>query len=535
MLGRATEERRNAEGATERMESFLQSIIERIPYRVLVKESTNLRLTLVNQAAADWLGRRPQDLLGSNAYDLFPKDMAHKEMREDRQALLAPQPVDIPEERWQLPGQEERILHTQKVVIPDATGYPAFLVTISEDITLRKQEERLLQMSRDAAVESARVKAEFLRNMSHELRTPLSIVMGMNSLLLDTELSDAQKKFAQAVQRAADGLSQLTKGVLDFSKIESGTFTVEAEEFRLSRIFEQVNAMFMEQAKAKNLGLACLLGSDIPPRLVGDGVRLRQVLTQIVGNAVKFTPRGEVVIRASVARQDASAVWLQCKVCDTGIGIDPEAQAFLFEPFRQGDGSRTRRFGGTGLGLAMAKRIIELMGGEIGFDSRPGEGATFWFTLPFKKVTQAGPTVQAVELPWAKARVLVVEEDETSRQVRRQQLSGWALASEGSANGEAALALLRREKKAGRPFPIVILDMHLTDMDAVSFAREIKRDPALWETQLLVLTAGEVALDAATADTLGFASWLPKPVPADVLYDRLALVIDRPAIHRHAA
>lgn len=536
LLQREKDERRETESANARLETFLRSIVEHIPYMILVKEATNLRLFLVNKAATEWLGHSEDELLGSNEYDLRPREAAKQAMEQDREILQKGEPVDIPEERFVRNGQEERLLHTQKIPILDETGIPAYLVTISEDITERKQAEQVLEMSRDTAVQSERLKSEFIRNMSHEIRTPLSIALGMATLLLDTELTPGQRRFAGTVQHAMENLSTLTKDILTFSKIESGTFTLEIHEMNVRKGVEDVVTMLGEQAKAKGVGLASLIPREIPSTVLGDSIRLRQVLTQLMGNAVKFTSRGEVIVRVSETRQDESHHWLTYKISDTGVGIPAEAQKHLFEPFRQGDGSPTRRFGGTGLGLAMSKRIVELMGGEIGFESVSGQGSTFWCTIPFEKQAGGRTDVKGLSGPWTRARVLVVDENETLRQLIRQQLTAWTLASEGVASGETALELLRREQKAGRPFQIVVLDMHLLDMDSVTFARAVKNDPALDGTKLLVMTNAEPSLDPSTLTSLGYVGCISKPPKADTLYERLATLIEPPdKDRRHAA
>lgn len=525
---RESSERRHAEQVTHRVETFLDSIIERIPYMILVKEAANLRLTLANKAAETWLGRSKEDLLGSNDFDLSPKEIAKESMHKDHLALQEGKLVDTPEETLSVPGQDSRILRTQKIPIPDDQGRPAFLLTISEDITSRKQAERMLEMSRDAALESARLKAEFIRNMSHEIRTPLSIVIGMTSLLLETALDNEQKRFASTVFRAAEGLSHLSKSILDFSKIEAGTFILETRELNVRQEVEAVISMLSDQAKAKGVGLACLIYNEIPAKLLGDPARLRQVMTQLIGNAVKFTERGEVVVRVTENKSNESQVWLQCRITDTGIGIPEAEQKTLFEAFRQVDGSHTRRFGGTGLGLAISKRIVELMGGDIGFESVAGQGSTFWFTIPFKKRHTQGPVVQVPSQPWARMRVLVVDENETLRQLLQEQLSSLAVASESASSARSALDLLHREHQAGRPFAVAIVDMHMLDMDAVAFARALQGDPALSGIKLLVMATSEKPLDTDLGQALGFGGWIGKPPEAKLLYERLLALLDPP-------
>jgi len=516
---RESSERVYAERERGRLESFLYSIIERIPYSVLVKEARALRVVHANHAAARWLGRSTEALVGANVFDWRPPNEAEQEAREDRQALSAGQPVDIPEENVTVEGQT-RIFHTQKVAIPDPDGQPAYLVTISEDVTDRKRAERMLELSRDSALESARLKAEFLRNMTHEFRTPLSVILGMSALLQDTDLKPQQLQFVKAVHKAAEGLSGLTKSILDFSKIETGSFQLEVRQVPLLETVENVLGMFVDQAGAKKIELTSAFTGDVPVSLWGDYARFRQVLTHLIGNAVKFTEQGSVAVRVSIAKQDASQCWISCRVTDSGPGISPAAQEHLFDAFRQGDGTPTRRFGGTGVSLALAKRIVELMGGEIGFQNGPDKGSTFWVTIPFKKEYSAERRTPI------QPRVLIVEESEIVRERFLQQLNLWGLPGAGMASGEVALNFLRSERAAGRPLPVILVSLHLLDMDGTAFAHAIRNDPALQGVPLVALS--DVGLEPVAASQLGFSGSSSKSPSPGALYEALSPFITLP-------
>jgi CheY-like chemotaxis protein len=246
----------------------------------------------------------------------------------------------------------------------------------------------------------------------------------------------------------------------------------------------------------------------------------------LIGNAVKFTERGEIIVRVNEARQNEAQVWLTIRISDTGIGIAPDVQPHLFEAFRQGDGSRTRKFGGTGLGLAISKRIVDLMGGEIGVESTVGEGSTFWLTIPFNRSHILGSPAADAPAPWMRTRVLVIDENETVRQLVLQNLRSWGLASEAVSSGQAALELLAHEQRAGRPYAIAITDMHLPDMDAVILARKLRADAVLARTKIIVMTNAESPLEPGAAAPLGFTGSITKPPKFEELHERLAALID---------
>ncbi|MEQ1679393.1 MAG: response regulator [Nitrospira sp.] len=438
------------------------------------------------------------------------------------------------------------VVHDEAVVLPEASfswtfcpvlthgvvrGYATDMTSIHKtQQALQLSSAQLLQSNRrldqalEVAKESARAKTAFLATVSHELRTPMNGVIGMTSLLMETSLTSEQQTYAETIRHCGEALLQLINDVLECSKIEAGKLELECLDFNLRTTVEQVLAQFAERAETKGLELTGLVHAAVPTELKGDPGRLRQILTNLVANAVKFTDKGEVTLQAYLDTDRPDTAVIRFEVTDSGIGITATTQAKLFNPFVQADSSTTRKYGGTGLGLSISKQLVELMGGQIGVRSTEGQGSTFWCTAHLQKQT-GSPRAILPTGDLSGKRVLIVDDNESNRVILHHLVSGWGMVDDLAEDAESALRCIAEAKQRGMPYDLAILDVIMPGKDGLQLARELQSHEAGSSIRLVVMTSMLQRGHAEQARQAGAMGYLPKPVRHDELRDCLRTVL----------
>ena len=510
-------ERQRAEAEAERQRSTLEALINAIPDPIWFKD-TEGRYVGVNRACAELFGRPRQEIRGLRDEDLLHPEWADVRTEHDLTALNWPGPYES--EGWsEYPDGRRAVFDTLRTTFHDERGQLLGLVGVSRDITLRKQAEEELARAKELAEEAARLKSDFLANMSHEIRTPMNAIIGMSHLALKTDLQPRQRDYVNKIQQAGQHLLGIINDILDFSKIEAGKLAIERIEFDLQQVLENLASLIGDKADGKGLELVFNLDPELPQQLIGDPLRLGQILINYANNAVKFTERGEVEVILRGEARTAESLELYMGVRDTGIGLTAEQQGRLFASFQQADTSTTRKYGGTGLGLAICKRLAEAMGGSVGVASQVGQGSLFWCRVPLGIGGQAARLLPPADLRGR--RVLVVDDNDSARQVLRGMLDSMSFRAEAAGSGAVALQRLREAQQQGEPFELVVLDWQMPGMDGLETARRIAQLGLQPSPHLLMATAHGREEVLLGAERVGIEEVLLKPLNASLLFDAL--------------
>ncbi len=414
-------------------------------------------------------------------------------------------------------------------VVHDAAGKVDHYVGVSVDITERKLAEQELSRARDTALEGVRIKSEFMSRMSHEIRTPLNGIIGMNELLLDSDLNLEQFEFAKTASECCGLLMTIVNDILDFSKLTADRVIFERIDFDLPGVLESTIESFAEKAHRKGLELILAMAGDVPAIVCGDPYRLRQVLNNLIGNALKFTSSGEVAMSVTVEAQTRDEVTVRFAVRDTGIGIPQALHASLFNPFSQADASTTRKYGGTGLGLTISAKLAEGMKGKIDVESAPGKGSTFYFTAVFGlPVAMAAISKTSKTLPLAGRRVLVVDDNAANRAALAESMRSWGMIARAVGSGNEALAAMRRPSAGAHPFDVLVVDAEMPGMDGPALARTIRPDPGLAKTPLIMMGSAKKSETSTTRGREDCDRWLSKPIKPSHLHATLSALLALP-------
>jgi two-component system sensor histidine kinase/response regulator len=511
-----TETQQKATQERNRQQAILNALINAMPDQISYKDAEG-RYLGCNVAFSKACGKTMEEIVGHTDSVLRDPERAATIRARDLEMLRTLEPIAI-EEWLTYPNGQRGWMEIVKTPFWDAQGQLIGLVGIARDITQRKKAADDIMRAKDLAEEATRIKSDFLANMSHEIRTPMNAVLGLSQLVLKTELTPRQRDFIEKVESSGQHLMGIINDILDFSKVEAGKLDIEQTDFALDGLMNTMTDLVAERCTAKGLELVLNIAPEVPRQLVGDALRLSQILVNFTGNAVKFTERGEVVVSVHLDRRVGNQVVLRFCVADTGIGMTPEQIAKLFESFQQADSSTTRKYGGTGLGLAISKKLALLMGGEVGVESTPGKGSMFWFTALLQEGAVAQlPAPRIADMQGQ--RVLVVDDNDVARTVILGMLQEMGFEATGASSGKAAIAAVQRATDIAQPFEMIYVDWRMPEIDGLETARHIQSLNLVPAPVLVMMTAygrEGVLKDAAAA---GVQDVLVKPVCQSTLFN----------------
>jgi two-component system sensor histidine kinase/response regulator len=509
-------------------------------YRSLIDSASDIiyradpdgHFTFVNPVASRVMNRTQDELIGMHFLALVEpawRERVAKFYSEQFHARTRDSYFEFPA----VDGTGATVWIGQNVQLLEHDGKVAGFQAVARDITLRKEADEQIAGARDAALASDRLKSEFVANVSHELRTPMNGILGLTDLLLETDLAREQREYAVTVRECGESLLALLNDILDLSKVAAGKLEIQSIPFDLRRLVQQTTDLFAEKGRSKNVEVVCVVRHDVPEAVLGDPGRFRQVLTNLLANAVKFTEAGEITVRVSMEPPGDGEPRLRVEVSDTGIGVTAEAQAQLFQPFVQADGSITRKYGGTGLGLTISRQLAELMGGEMQMSSEIGRGSTFWFSVRATPAAPVAPAPRTVDGALNGVRVLAVDDSDSGRQRLRMLVESWGMDLTESSSPATGLRTLEDANAAGRPFDIAIVDLRNTvgpgGTTSLEFAESLHGRGLTSRTRVILLISNGVKGDALRARDLGVSAYLTKPIMPSDLFDCVATVLRPPS------
>jgi two-component system, sensor histidine kinase and response regulator len=522
-------ERLRVETALSAERGILRALIDNIPDFIYVKDVQS-RFLVANVSVARSLGvRNPEEVLRKTDFEFYPREIAEGYFLDEQEVMRTKQARLNREEVGRNEKGEKISVLTTKVPLLDQGGAVIGIAGVGRDITERRAAELEMQRARDAAEAASKAKSEFLANMSHEIRTPLNGIMGMTDLVLDTELTAEQRDYLETVKISSDSLLTVINDILDFSKIEAGKIDLEEVDFDLRECLESTLKTLAVHADEKKLELLCEIAPDVPDVVAGDSSRLRQVVTNLIGNALKFTEKGEVSLKVQLQAGGGENHPLHFVVSDTGIGIPLDKQKLIFDPFSQADTSTTRKYGGTGLGLTITSRLVTMMGGKIWVESQSGHGSQFHFTMQFKSAhTSARHNTIIPHENLRGVRVLVVDDNETNRRILEGMLKRWEMNVTSVVSGAAALTELAANSEFPTSYRLIITDLHMPEMDGFTLVERIRRRPGLSSAVIMMVTSATQTGDVERYKELGVAALLSKPVRLAELRAAIARILGAP-------